>query len=451
VCGQSDRPPYPQRLKDFLGGNRAQTSQVEWTVAWIGRSNDGLVERNITRSSGDTIWQTNLGDENGYHTRALRDSLPGEYDEKQQMHEVPQGEQHGTHSAMLYDGQLWQLHDAERPISGIVLPPTDRKAFAPIDPLTMGLTPYWGGPAGKASPFQLPDDAAEAFASAKFTAENAQGQPTLSALFGDFRLTWTFDDTRGGQPIRAELYRGDALWYYSESESELHQANGRWLPESVRFYTHSSATPYKVVDVQRATFDEPWHMQEITPTDIGAVDGTRFATPTEMKFWMGAELIDEEQFGDMVHVFGILPDPMLLELTAKAVGLTVDQFLDHLRRNGEPVRAAYKKKYGEEPWLVKKSPKEKDEWDLYLEEFLAKHKLPELGIKRANEIRDQSKKLRDAYRRKNAAALRKAKEENDSRKVAEYEGIEKRIFDRVLVRDLKRLLPDEKDAPKKNP
>ena len=83
--------------------------------------------------------------------------------------------------------------------------------------------------------------------------------------------------------------------------------------------------------------------------------------------------------------------------------------------------------------------------------YKAKHKLPEPGVKRANEIRDQSKKLRDAYRRKNAAALRKAKEENDPRKVAEYEGIEKRIFERVLVRDLKKLVHDEKDAPKKEP
>ena len=88
---------------------------------------------------------------------------------------------------------------------------------------------------------------------------------------------------------------------------------------------------------------------------------------------------------------------------------------------------------------------------MYVEKFLTEHKLPEPGVKRANEIRDQAKKLRDARRRQNAAELRKAKAVNDSRKVAHYEAIEKNIFDRVLVRSLKKLVHDEKDAPKKEP
>ena len=155
----------------------------------------------------------------------------------------------------------------------------------------------------------------------------------------------------------------------------------------------------------------------------------------------------------MVNLFGVLPDQRWLEAIGKSVGKTAEQYAEILRRQGDHVREAYFREHGEKPWLDAPSPKEKkkDEWDLYVEEFLVKHKLPEPGVKRAHEIRDQSKKLRDAYRRKNAAALRKAKEENDSRKVAEYEGIEKRIFDRVLVRELKRLVQDEKDSLKKDP
>ena len=86
-----------------------------------------------------------------------------------------------------------------------------------------------------------------------------------------------------------------------------------------------------------------------------------------------------------------------------------------------------------------------------MEKFLAKHKLPEPGVKRATEIRDQAKKVRDAYRRKNAAELRKAKADRDEKKIAHYEGIEKKIFDRVLVRSLEKLVHDEKGAPKKEP
>ena len=219
----------------------------------------------------------------------------------------------------------------------------------------------------------------------------------------------------------------------------------------MRFYEGNSTSPYKMIDVQRATFDEPWHMQEISPTDIGALYGTDFASSDGTKMWTGAELIPLNEYFDLVELYGVLPDPRIVEMKAKLIKKTVEEYVEIIQRGIARRREEYRKKYGDEPWLVTKSPKGKDEWDVYVEKFLTEHKLPEPGVKRANEIRDQSKKLRDAYRRKNAAALRKAKEENDSRKVAEYEGIEKRIFDRVLVRELKRLVQDEKDSLKKDP
>jgi hypothetical protein len=463
--GPYDR--YPTRLRNILDSQRATTSQVEWTSSWIGGRDDGLVERYVTRKAGDAAWESNLGDENGYHPTGYsadrdyrseknppqhgtpEEELPVIDEQWLRKHELPKEQLAGTRNSLISDGQAWYLPYAERPQSGDTQPVEETRAYLPVDLPSIGLAPGWVSDLG-ANPFHLPERELEGFESATFREGVENGLPTVSAEWGgSSRLTWRFDDRQGGKPVWAGLERNGELAGYSETEYE--RIGERWFPKSVRFYQGDSTTPYKMIDVQRATFDEPWHMQEITPTDIGALNGTQFGTPEGVKAWTGVELIPVQEYFDLVNLDGVLPDPKILEMTAKMLGQTLEEHLQFLQRRSVQEREAYRKKYGEEPWLVKKSAKEKDEWDVYVDKFLTEHKLPEPGVKRANEIRDQSKKLRDAYRRKNAAALRKAKEENDPRKVAEYEGIEKRIFDRVLVRDLKRLLPAEKGAPKKAP
>jgi len=460
------RDQYPPRLRNILESKPATTSEVEWTASWIGGRDDGLVERYVTRKAGDALWESNLGDENGFHPVGFsadedassekelpqhgvpKEESPIAHEEWHRKHEIPKEKLAGTRNSLIYDDQAWYLSRAERPLSGKLQPAVTARVWLPLDLSSIGLAPCWVSDFD-ANPFHLHQSSFEGFDSATFHEARENGLPTLSAEWGgSSRLTWRFDDRRGGKPVWAGFELDNELVFYSETEYE--RIGERWFAKSVRFHRGDSASPYKMIDVQRATFDEPWHMQEITPTDIGALYGTQFGGPDGMKMWTGAELIPDDEFWDLVYLDGILPDPRIVQLLAEPQQ-TADEYVEFLRGKGAQWRETYRKKYGEEPWLVKKSPKEKDEWDVYVDKFLAEHKLPEPGVKRANEIRDQSKKLRDAYRRKNAAALRMAKEENESRKVAEYEGIEKRIFDRVLVRDLKRLLPDEKGAPKKAP
>ena len=443
------RDQYPPRLRSVFDSHAPTTSQVEWTASWIGGRDAGLVERYVTRKAGDALWESNLGDESGYHRLVFRASPPaGISEEESRQYASPREETAGTRNSLVYDGQAWHLSPAERPLSGMLQPVEAARAWLPTDLPSIGLAPCWGSDLD-ANPFHLPNQQFEGFDSATFREGRENGLPTLSAEWGgSSRLAWRFDDRYGGKPVWAAFER-DGVPVYS-SETEYEKIGERWFPKSIRFYDRDSASPYKMIDVQRATFDEPWHMQEITPTDIGALYGTQFGGPDGTKMWTGAELIPDDEFWKLVHLYDVLPDPRIMKMIAEPEQ-TVDEYVQSLRAKGARWREAYRKKYNEEPWLVQKSPKEKDEWDVYVEKFLTEHKLPEPGVKRANEIRDQSKKLRDAYRRKNAAALRKAKEENDSRKVAEYEGIEKRIFERVLVRDLKKLVHDEKDALKKEP
>ncbi len=63
--GASDR--YPERVRNLLSPQRPRTSQIEWTVTWRRGYADGLAERYITRTAGDTLWESNLGDEKGNH------------------------------------------------------------------------------------------------------------------------------------------------------------------------------------------------------------------------------------------------------------------------------------------------------------------------------------------------------------------------------------------------
>ncbi len=459
------RDHYPMRLRNALDTQPTTTSQVEWTVSWMGGRDDGLVERHITRTAGTSVWQSNLGDENGYHPTTYGEPYPGAwgkeppeipnseqsplaYEKWLRDHETPEEEEAGTRNNLIYDGQAWHLEDAERPLSGTVQPLESARHFLPVNLASVGLAPCWW--TSESNPFLLHQSQFEGFDSATFREGVENGLPTLAAEWGGVsRLTWRFDERFGGQPVRASFEVQGVPVYASETEYE--RIGARWFPKSARFYQGMSTSPYKMIDVQRATFDEPWHMQEITPTDIGALYGTKFGAPDGMKAWTGAELIPLHEYLDLLELYGVLPDPRIVEMLAELTGKTTEEYGQMMQRGIARRREEYRKKYGEEPWLVQKSPTEKDEWDVYVDKFLAAHKLPEPGVKRAHEIRDQSKKVRDAYRRKNAAELRKAKADNDSRKVAHYEGIEKRIFERVLVRSLKKLVRGEKDAPKKDP
>jgi hypothetical protein len=462
------RDHYPPRLRNILDSRLATTSQVEWTASWVGGRDAGLVERHVTRTAGTSVWQSNLGDEKGYHPTSYGEPHPGAwgkdgpeipnreesplaYEQWLREHENPKEETAGTANSLIYDRQAWHLHYAERPLTGVVQPLETASAYLPVDLPSMGLAPCWWRSELDGNPFHLPEFDFEGFESATFRERLENGLPTVSADWGGSgsRLTWRFDDRYGGRPVWAAFER-DGVPVYS-SETEYEKIGERWFPKSVRFYQGNSASPYKMIDVKRATFDEPWHMQEITPTDIGALYGTQFGGSDGVRMWTGAELIADDEFWELVHLYDVLPDPRIMKMIAEPEQ-TVDEYVQSLRTKGARWRETYRKKYNEEPWLVKKSAKEKDEWDVYVEKFLAKHKLPEPGVKRAHEIRDQAKKLRDAYRRKNAAALRKAKAENDPRKVAEYEGIEKRIFERVLVRSLKKLIHEKKpEAPPATP
>jgi len=438
------RDQHPPRLRNILDSRPARTSQVDWTATWIGGRDDGLVERYVTRQAGDAIWESNLGDGNGYHCTGFRDEPGGSREEERQ--EIPKHELAGTRNSLVHEGQAWHLYYAERPLNGIVQPLETVRNFVPVNLPAIGLAPSWSTGL-EAHPLLLSEWESDGFDSASFREEIQESTPTVIAEYGQgYRLTWRFDNRYDGNPVWAGLeYNGQLTAY---SETEYARIGERWFPKSVSFYGRASSIPYKRIDVQRVTWDEPWHIQEITPADIGALNGTQFATPHAMMAWTGADLIPINEYWDLVNLNGLRSDARILEMTAESLGKPLAEYLQFLERRSFQERERYRKKYGDEPWLATKPVKEKDEWDVYVEKFIAEHKLPEPGVKRAREVLEQAKNLRDARRRQNASSIREAEKEKDQRKLDHFAAVEKKMFDRVLVRNLNKLIPKkEPEAP----
>jgi len=179
------RAHYPPRLRGALDSPPVTTSQVEWTATWVGGRDAGLVERYVTRKVGDALWESNLGDENGYHPTGYsadrddrseknppqhgtpKEELPVIDEQWLRKHELPKEQLAGTRNSLISDGQAWYLPYAERPLSGNVQPLETARERLPVDLSSIGLAPCWVHDLD-ANPFRLPNQQFEGFEAATF-------------------------------------------------------------------------------------------------------------------------------------------------------------------------------------------------------------------------------------------------------------------------------------------
>ena len=437
------RQQLPSSLARLIEVPRPETSHIEWTLSSFDRFNEGLVERHITRTVGDTLWQSNLGDDGGQHRVEYRFEPPKNTDvEDLDPYIFPSDVGAGTRASLIFGDRVWSMGNEASPSSGSRAYPRDQaQADLPFD--------FWAAGLAVAASFDknvlgLPEMLVEGFDFATFTSSRQGAYEVIAADYNDRRIEWLLDVRQDGVPVQAYFYDGGNLTFWSETSYA--KIDGRLFPTDLRFYDGENAQPYRTIEIQRATFDKPWHMQEITPADIGAIYGTHFTTPMGEYYWSGTDLITNDEYWELVHVFGIRPDNAIIESLARSAKLTVEEFLQFWDAKEAWARERYFNEHGTRPWLenivlLKKKPGEKDEWDVYVEQFVAEHKLEGEPVKQAEEILDRAKKMRDARLRKNAVEIRKAQREGNSKKLAHYERITKRIFEEVLVRTLNRLLP----------
>lgn len=442
IIGPVDVPSHlPDRLRQVMESPKANTSQIEWTITYLDGVDAGLVEQHITRTVGDTIWQVNLGDEKGYHWTSYLRSPRSDSEEDRREAEVPREDLAGPWHSLLYEGVAWNLEHQKRriPLGGWAAPENEAGFRRPFDFSAPGLRVSW---------LQMPqnvlglrDRFLEGFDGAKWSVASRGNIETITGEFQDKVLEWDLDKTRGGQPIRAAFYVDNELRY--TSYTKVTEIDGQWVPSSIRFYHGEDEQPYKVIEVQKASFDKPDHVQEITPEDIGVLFGSQLYCAEGLCSWDGTGLINYiDEFYELLFIYGLRPGPIITERQASLEHKTVEELLADWDKTMEQWRGRYLKEHGEDPWLVKKS-EAPDEWDLYVAKFIKKHEFDEPRIKRANELLGRAKKLRDYHKRKNRSETRKAKEAGDTEKVARYEAVTERIFKRVLVRGLNKLIPRE--------
>ncbi|MEK6798771.1 MAG: hypothetical protein AABZ12_07390 [Planctomycetota bacterium] len=444
MSASGDAPDrYPSRLRRAIEGQPARTSQVEWTLSWIGGDNDGLEEHFVTRTAGDAVWQSKPGKMAEVRAAEPAPGAPKMSPDNLQRPDAPPRYLGGTENRLIYEGLAWRLPVAERPLSGTVMDWLQPGAMAPVGLPSLPLVPVWHT-SFDPRPRKSGDFFGDAEHSASFSEGLANGLPVVRADWNTESVHWTFDDRLGGQPVRAEYFREGRLQFFSETE--IQQIAGRWLPKSVRFYTADASEPYKIAEIQQASFDEPWHMQEITPEDIGILNGTQFAAVGDRKVWMGGDLISYDEYLDLQYLFDVEPDARIVEIMAEESNMTVPQYLAYVDGVRQWKRAEHYKETKEEPWLlVFAKPDEKDEWDVYVDKFIAKHKLEGKPVERAQEILKQAKKMRDGHLRKNRANIRKAEQSGDKERIAHYQKYPKQVFDRYLVKSLEKLVPKDKD------
>ncbi len=427
----------PSRLRAALNTGDVETSEVEWNLSWLGGYDDGLVERHITRTAGDTVWEANLGDSRGRHSASfLQSPSPYDSDEEIRRKMVPRDVDAGVRNKLLTGGWAWYLEHAERPLMGYASP-LDKAAIGfPANPRVLGLSP---GPPhdSNSNSYGLSDADFEGFEDATFQESWENGYPTVTAAWGDQRsIKWRFDNRQGGMPVEASFYRADRL--ANHSETEYQRIGERWFPQSASYYDRESPDPFRLVDVQKATFDEPWHMEEITPSDIGALGGTQFGGSEGTMWWTGAELLPNDEFLELLYLDDGIMDERIAELMVEGTTQSVEQYRASLRKSGDALRERLCKEYGSDP-QAPKSGGEKDEWDAYVDEFLHKNELPDPAVKRAHAALTSAKRVRDAQRLRYSADVKKAQRNGDKKRIAQFDDREMRVFDRMLKRPLERL------------
>ncbi len=404
-------PPELQAVKDRR--EQIATAHIDWTLDY-----GDYQERIELRVAGGTRWERNLGDRNGFHPKQYQTAIAGLKTEEgvksgqtQDMYDFMFNEpQH----RLLLDGSVWNKQGSSMAVDKY--PPRASEPPIGFADWGLGTTPRLDNDPELGDCFSSQND------SQKVISCKLRGNSEMA-------LEWVLDTSRDSQPIRCALRNGDdelVRW----SQTELTEVDGRWMPSSVEFHRKGENAPYEVLTVEEASFDQDWHRTEpYHPSDldigfghyISATDGGKTG------WWDGESILSNLEF-QATRCLNDMPfHPDVVRNRARIMGKSVQEYLVIL----ENISRRYKKNHAEEyaEVLRKRAARERDDWDIYVDEFIEEHELvkPKQGI--AARILGRAKTLRDIYRDKQTV----------SSEQEEYDAIEKRIFERMLVKNLKRL------------
>jgi len=417
ICAVELQVSLPDPIAKIVKSRQAHTAEWKWSLTREGEAGTSHDEY-VTRVAPGDLWQ--------HGAKPKNTTVPPPFTSGQ-----PYGE-----NALVTEGIAWYMPNAGHPLFAYAIPLDEPQRYLPFDFSLAGIAPAWE--VANETPLGLRSEWIAGLEAAEVSGVASGPLTHVVAAMGDRRLEWTLDAYQGGQPTEAAFYMNDRL--VRRSTTSYRKIDGRWVPKDTEFYYLDSADPAVAIHVDSAGFDQADHVQDVTPEDIGLRFGTSLTAWHGRSRWGGTHIIEENEYEEMVYLYGVEPVPLIVEALARESNQTLDECREWFEIARERYRQAHVQRTGEAPWLVERW-KERDEWDVYVEKFITEHKLDELRAKRANELLERCKRLRDFYRRKNIREIREAQREGDAEKLAHYEKLTTRIFETVLVPGLKRLVP----------
>lgn len=112
------------------------------------------------------------------------------------------------------------------------------------------------------------------------------------------------------QPVRCSSWvDGQEI---TRCDNEYEEADGRWFPARSTFFFMGDATARIVVTL--ASFDKPWHDQELTPADLGLVAGVHVVEAGQPdRLWDGNKTITIDEYARGVSQ-GEIDNSAMIEL-----------------------------------------------------------------------------------------------------------------------------------------
>ncbi len=313
-----------------------KTARIEWTVEFPGLP----IERFVTEYAGDTIRETSLGDDQGFHHKdyeSIVRNLEGTEDSPERFHHNYQG----THYKALIDSYVW-LREGDNYLI------YRRSNVPPVFPI-----------------------------------------------------------------LDAMVTHPDGKYYHKGETREM--SDGR---------IYQKGELIKTLTITHQSFDQPSHRQEpFGLEDIGAQVGSRMRLRDGNNYWWdGVSIVGEEEWLLKRYGLGLEPSLAVLKKRSEMRGISLARLLDLEEKKAQRWRARHPE------FVSKETAEEEDEWDIYVRKFVDKNKLSKPKAAVAGKILSRSKKLRDYQRRK-----------SEKGKEAKTEAMEKRIFEKMLVKGLERL------------
>lgn len=447
----ADISKLPERLQKIIQDRSAEhTSLIEWTVEKHTGLKAGMTERFVTQTIGNSLHQyrevfNDVSADDPYSTyrQELGDSMdararPGLRVRRRFGEPV---------RVMTYEGD-YLFHEGIRTHAHLTIPKglSNRQ---PSDVRGFGVGPHIGfgtDPLGLAN---------EGFYRQDITyTESTDGRydRITTSEFADRRyVEWVFDREQGNQPVRVTLY------IYGEpsdwTETTFQEIDGRWYPQSVNYYQYSKGKENGILAnalvITHASFDEPWHRQEpFDLSDANIVFGTGIFTyyssqaPEDLQdaimYWSGTEKLTKDEFEEMLYGYNMPIDPSIVAYEMRFRNISREEYDQQFEASRQIWFSRYKIKHGT-PFQIMdlQQSTQTDEWDAYVVRFIEKHALKDMVEKQANDLLKKAKTLRDVYRRKYLKRLKQSAQATSSKNP--FETMKKRIFERMLVRGLKRL------------